>query len=347
MKTAKPVGLDYDEIISSVRTVKGNTGELTVTRGKPAKTRKYTIVPVCVEGAQGECRLIEKVFSQNSRELSMYDFIRQHSRIIPEIYRLDLEKRTVLMEDMNADYFPGFNFNENNEYGDTFRKNHKTVLNAVAKFHGAFWENYDAFGRIGLDWRLESKENLVAHIEGMGKDFKKYKNSEKAGRIPQKSGTFENNIKPEKLEHFNTALEMLKTEYVKLIDGRFNKGKNITVIHGDLHPGNIYMSKSGSAIKYIDMEAVRIGLCTEDLAMFLALHVEPDLKTVKPLLVHYHNSLCENAKDYSFDEFIADYKISVMENMFFPIRLINRGIFDFNMRDRAIKAFETLVLGSM
>lgn len=30
--------------------------------------------------------------------------------------------------------------------------------------------------------------------------------------------------------------------------------------------------------------------------------------------------------------------------MFFTIRLMNRGIFDFGMRDKAMKAFETFVL---
>jgi hypothetical protein len=41
---------------------------------------------------------------------------------------------------------------------------------------------------------------------------------------------------------------------------------------------------------------------------------------------------------------MKDYKISIAENLFFPIRLINRGIYDFRMRDKAIRAFETFVM---
>ncbi len=78
--------------------------------------------------------------------------------------------------------------------------------------------------------------------------------------------------------------------------------------------------------------------------MLIALHIEPLKKKAKPLLQYYYNCLCEKIKGYSYDDFINDYKLSVSENMFFTIRLINRGVYDFNMRDNAIKAFKTFVL---
>ena len=140
---------------------------------------------------------------------------------------------------------------------------------------------------------------------------------------------------------------MLRETYPKIIKERFHAGKNITVIHGDLHPGNVFLSSGTDAeVKFIDMEAVRMGLCTEDLAMLLALHIEPDAKKAEPMLRFYYSRLCEsgNIKDYPYSDFIRDYKLSVMESMFFPIRLINRGIFDFHMRDKAMRAFETFVL---
>ncbi len=46
-------------------------------------------------------------------------------------------------------------------------------------------------------------------------------------------------------------------------------------------------------------------------------------------------------KGYSHEMFMDDYKIAIAEAMFFPIRLINRDICDFAMRDRAIRAYET------
>ena len=80
------------------------------------------------------------------------------------------------------------------------------------------------------------------------------------------------------------------------------------------------------------------------LAMLLALHIESDKMCAKHLLDDYYQSLCEHVKDYPYEEFINDYKISIAENMFFAINLINNGIFDFNMRDKAIKAYEMFVI---
>jgi len=155
----------------------------------------------------------------------------------------------------------------------------------------------------------------------------------------------QNNLAPAKLEHFQTAAGLLRERYAGLIETRFHSGKNVTVVHGDLHPGSTFLSRSdGKVVKFIDLQAVRLGLCAEDLAMLLALHIEPDKSRALPLLEHYHRCLCESVGDYSFETFIGDYQIAVMENMFFTLRLINRGIFDFPMRDRAIKAFETFVL---
>lgn len=92
------------------------------------------------------------------------------------------------------------------------------------------------------------------------------------------------------------------------------------------------------------MQAIRVGLCTEDLAMLIALHIEPDKEKAQPLLDYYYECLCKTIKGYPYETFMNDYKIAVMENMFFPIRLINCGIYDFSMRDKALKAFETFVL---
>jgi len=88
--------------------------------------------------------------------------------------------------------------------------------------------------------------------------------------------------------------------------------------------------------------------------MLIALHMAvydkaTDIQTltkneVMPFLDYYYQCLSEKVKDYSYETFLKDYKISIAENMFFTIRLINRGINDFRMRDKAIRAFETFVM---
>jgi len=320
------IGLDDDEIIEAVKKVHPDMSKFEITRSTPEKKRRYSLIYITAKTPQNELNLVEKVYRNDDVELQRYSVLNQ---CIPTIYFIDAERKILLMEDLSEQYIKGNNFNEDNEYGEIIRENYTNVLNAAAKFHGGFWDNYDVFGKIGLDWRLNSKENLLAHISGMEKDFRKYK---------------KNNSSETQVDYYEQSLEYLKTEYVKLIDSRFHAGKNITVIHGDLHPGNTFVSKSADrTVKFLDMEAVRMGLCTEDLAMYIALHVSENAETM-PLLEYYYQCLSETVKDYSYETFIADYKISVAENMFFPIRLINRGITDFRMRDRAIKEFETFFI---
>jgi transcriptional regulator with XRE-family HTH domain len=339
------IGLDNDTIIKAVYKAYPNIGYCTVTKGKPVKKDDTSIISITISASQKELNLIEKIYDGNDSELYRINLIKEYTRAIPQIYHIDVEKKIVLMDDLTKDYIQGYDFDENNENGEIIRQNYKAILSATAKVHTTFWENYESFEKIGLDWRLESKENILSHISCMEKDYEKYRKKEEEGKIPKVWMNLENNIESMKLDYFQDAIQYLREEYPKLINTRFHSGKNITIIHGDLHPGQTFMSKtSDRTVKFFGLQAVRMGLCTEDLAMLLALHMEPDIMSVKPLLEYYYQCLCETVKDYSYEEFINDYKISVAENMFFTIRLINNGICDFHMRDNAIKAFETLVM---
>ena len=266
---------------------------------------------------------------------------------------LDIIPDLIYKKELNENYVCGSNYDEDNDAGEYIRHNYPAILKAAARWHTAFWGNNGAFGTVGLDWRFETKENLLAHISMMEKDFKKYRKNEEIGKIPKVwegefEGTpyrFENHITSEQLDYFMDAIERLKNEYWGLAEARFHTGKNITVVHGDMHPGTAYLSKSAEkAVKFDGLQAVRMGLPTEDLAMLIALHIEPDKQKAQPLLDDYYRYLCETVKGYSRETFITDYKIAIMENMFFTIRLINKRIYDFKMRDKAIKAFETFVL---
>jgi transcriptional regulator with XRE-family HTH domain/thiamine kinase-like enzyme len=341
----KIIGLDDNTIIAAIKKTNPNIGDCVVSRGRSEKHARYTSLYITVTSPQKQIKLFEKVYSGDDKELYGYSFYSQYTSVIPLTYYIDLQQRIILMEDLN-DNIQGFHFDEDNEYGNKIRENYYSLLNAMAKLHTTFWESENALNQIGLDWRHKTKENLLAHINGMEKDFLKYRRDEESGKIPKIWDVYENTIDTEQLNFFQDAIRLLKQEYINYIDTRFHIGKNITIIHGDLHPGNLFLSKSSlKTVKFIDLEAVRIGLCTEDLAMLLALHIEPDKNYAKPLIDYYYHCLIESIKDYPYETFISDYRISIMENMFFTIRLINNGIYDFSMRDKAIKAFVTFVLG--
>ncbi len=340
----KIIGLDDNTIIDAIRKRNPNLGNCEVTRSNAENHDRYTGLYITVTAPQKEIRLVEKIYCNEDKELLGYNLFSQYTLAIPQIYYIDFHKKILLMEDLN-DSIQGFHFDEHNESGEIFRKNYNILLGEIAKLHATFWENEGAFKKIGLDWRHAAKENLLAHINGMEQDFLKYRRNEEEGKIPKMWNGLSNTIDANRLDYFQDAIKFLKQEYVRLLDERFHIGKNITIIHGDLHPGNIFLSKSTQpAIKIIDMEAVRIGLCTEDLAMLLALHIEPDKKYAKPLIDYYYECLCQNIKGYSYELFMSDYRLSIMEIMFWTIRLINSGICDFVMRDKAIRAYESFVL---
>jgi Predicted transcriptional regulators len=338
------IGLDDNTIIEAIQKLNPNIGNCVVNRGNYQKHNRYISLYITVTSPQKVVKLIEKIYSGDDKELYGYNLFSQYTRGIPLTYYINCQQRVILMEDLN-DYIQGFHFDEDNEDGNIIRENYYALINETAKLHTIFWENVSAFEEIGLDWCHETKENLLAHINGMEKDFQKYRQDEESGKIPKVWDVHVNTIDTKKLNLFQAAIQLLRQEYINYIDSRFHSGKNITIIHGDLHPGNTFLSKSNDrTVKFIDLEAVRIGLCTEDLAMLLALHIEPDKKYAKPLIDYYYQCLCENITEYPYETFISDYKISIMESMFFSIKLLNGGIYDFTMRDKAIKAFETFVL---
>lgn len=342
----KSIGLDDAAIIEAICRVYPNLGNFQIKRSKPEARNRYTMLYITVMAEQQELRLVEKVYQGDDKELLGYDLFSQYVTTIPQIYCIDFDKKILLMEDL-AGSIQGSHFDENNENGKRFRDNYFVLMEETAKMHAAFWECEGAFQKTGFDWRHEKTENLLAHIDGMEQDFFAYRKKEEAGRIPKVWNGLRNTIGADKLAYFQDAVRFLKRKYISLIDERFHAGKNITVIHGDLHPGNIFISKPPDlSVKVIDLEAFRIGLCTEDLAMLLALHIEPGQERAKPLLEHYYRCLCRNVKGYSYEMFMDDYRLSIAEAMFFTIRMINRGICDFAMRDRVIRAYETFVAGS-
>lgn len=343
IKTEECIGLDDHAIMEAVRRVHPNLGNYEITRGKPEAHHKYISIYITVTTSQETIGLVEKVYQSDEKELAGYQLFSRYVTAIPRIYDIDFDKKILLMEEVN-DRIQGTCFDENNESGKIFRDNYYALLEETAKVHATFWENKAAFQKIGLDERHKSEKNLLAHINGMEQDFLAYRKAEGAGKIPKVWSGLSNTIDAGKLDYFQDAIEFLRQRYIPLIEERFDTEQNITVIHGDLHPGNLFVSKQPrSDVKMIDMEAVRRGLCTEDLAMLLALHIQPDKKSAKPLLDYYYQCLCREIKTYSYEMFMDDYRISIAEAMFYTIRLMNSGIYDFEMRDRAVRAYETFV----
>lgn len=291
------IGLDDAAVMEAVRRVHPNLGHFRITREGPEAHERYVSIYITVTASQQKLRLVERIYRSQDRELLGYELFSRYVTAVPQVYCIDFNRRILLMEEV-TDSIQGIHFDEDNANGQRFRNTYRTLLEEIANVHAAFWEKEDAFQKMGIDWRHETEENLLAHINGMEQYFLAYREKEETGRIPKVWNGVRNTIQAEKLDYYLDAAQFLRQKYISMIDDRFHAGRQITVIHGDLHPGNIFVSGlPGASVKMIDMEAVRMGLCTEDLSMLLALHIEPDKERAKPLLSHYYECLCRNVTD--------------------------------------------------
>jgi transcriptional regulator with XRE-family HTH domain/tetrahydromethanopterin S-methyltransferase subunit G len=356
-QAGEQLGFDDDEIAEAVAKKHPGMGRASINRGKTTRTTGDICTPITLSSDKHELKLLETIYYKSSRKANLFNsyalLYELGVDVLRPLYRIDHNKAAILTEDVGEACLNMHDYNEDTSDGAIIRQNYNPIFRSVAKWHGTMWDNHEAFGKVGLPWHFESKENMLVWINGaMEKPYRKYRKAEESGKIPKVvSKNWFNNITEKELDYYEEALEFLKKEYVKLVEERFNAGKNITIIHGDLHPGRLRMFKSLDRDVLIENpEPVRMGLCTEDLAMLIALHlsdasiphnVAKDFHDTKPWLDYYYKCLCEKVKYYPYETFITDYKISVAENLFFPIRLINRGINDFRMRDRAIRAFQT------
>jgi len=178
------------------------------------------------------------------KEYQAYDLFLRAGVPVPRVLGYDEKSSALTLEDLR----------ETHVSGDAARERVPEALEALADLHASFWDNERAFGQIGLHWRLESQENFARHLKGMEKGIKPYCKAHKMnGAI------------------FRQALAYVRAEMPKLLETRFHAGKNITILHGDLHPGNMmFPTGAEGTVKFIDLEAVRVGLAAEDLAMLLA-----------------------------------------------------------------------------
>ena len=318
IKSTEPsIGLSDKNILSAVSKLDGE-----IHRDNPVKTDRSINTNITVSTADEKINLLEKVLFGNDIELHRFLLFSEYNVSIPKVYDINFEKKSLLIESLSENYTAGFDFEKVNP-------NIEIILKTIANMHLTFWDNYEAFGKIGVPWHTDNPNNVKIHLTALENDYKHYK---------------ENTIlSSDYIDCYEYALEDLPSEYKRMLETRIHVGKNITVLHGDLHPGHVFTAKDNRDIKLIDLEAVRMGICTEDLAMLIALHIEPDVSKSMPLLKYYYSLLNEKVTDYSFDTFMHDYKVSVMESLFFPIRLFNRGIMDYKMRDKSVIALKTLL----
>ncbi len=208
------------------------------------------------------------------------------------------------------------------------------ILSTVANFHSILNQKKDNLLKvIGVPWHLESEENYRKHLWFLERDYKKFLSD-----MPVE-------IDSKKQSYFTQSLEFLHENIGSLFDLRHRN--LLSFIHGDLNAGNVYYpEKDNSKVIILDLEAVRLGLITDDLVMLLVNDLYHGSDTLLSQVTCYYSQLHETMKVIISESDILNYlKHSIREGLFFPMKLyFHDQIVDNDSLMKIIDAYESLVL---
>lgn len=204
-----------------------------------------------------------------------------------------------------------------------------SIIEVISQFHAVSW------GRVELSApkHLESTEEYLTHIGYLERDyihFRKYQ-------------TY--NLEDDLFEIYEKSLQSLLENAQKHIE-RITNNQHTTFIHGDLNVCNMLYPLTNNAKPYIiDLEAVKVGLCTEDLVMLFIHDLYHGGEETLPILHMYYRSICSKIScEYTYDQFIEDIRISIMEGIFFPLKLfVHNGVKDKELVLKSLNAYKTLI----
>ncbi|MEK4107858.1 phosphotransferase [Paenibacillus sp. FSL R10-2791] len=203
------------------------------------------------------------------------------------------------------------------------------IIDVIVQFHSASWGTSE----LAHPEHLKSIEHYLKHISYLERDYLAFR----------KQQTY--NLGEEQFSIYEKSLLSLRENAQKHIS-RISRYQNTTCIHGDLNVGNLlYPMFSSSRPCIIDLEAVKVGLCTEDLVMLFIhdlFHGSEETTRIFDLYFHSINNKIRSA--YTYTQFVEDVRLSIMEGLFFPIKLfVHEGIKDEELIWKSINAYKNLV----
>ena len=112
-------------------------------------------------------------------------------------------------------------------------------------------------------------------------------------------------------------------------DERLRQRRAVTLLHGDVHPGNILLPRDPARHRavLIDWHLWEVGPGTDDLAFFIAHKWAPMRRAAleQPLVRRYHEHLvAQGIADYGWDDCWRDYRQSVALTTLAPIGQFRR-----------------------
>jgi aminoglycoside phosphotransferase (APT) family kinase protein len=276
--------------------------------------------------------LVLKTAPKASRESAFYTAVRSKALPIPRCFAAyspkDGNHSYILLEDLTQTHTNACDWPSPLPVQAA-----EDVIDALAKFHAAFWEDPSLGGQpVPVPDFLSSQRAYETYLGFLRRDFEHY------------SSRLANLVPVAHLRLYTSVLTYLPHLWEEFWAPRLVEGRTLPIIHGDLNPCNVlYPHTYGDRVCLIDWEAHRRGLPTSDLAMLLGLHLCPDQEETLPLLRRYHTGLFQSGvRNYSFEDLLVDYQTALLYELFFPLKIYcQSGIQDQMMIDNAILALES------
>ncbi|WP_222850436.1 phosphotransferase [Paenibacillus tengchongensis] len=274
--------------------------------------------------------LLEKTTSSRTEpvENAMYRFFSGKKVRIPKIFYNTFdaaaEEGVLLMEDLAPTHRNIADWNAPLAAGAL-----TDLLGLIAEFHACGWGQAD----LPLPEHLGSLGNYMQHLNYLERDYA-YFRQHCAFRL----GAEEHAL----YEH---CLRRLQEHAGRHID-RIHARHHTAYIHGDLNACNVlYPAVPGALPVLIDLEAVRTGLCSEDLVMLFVHDFHHGEAQTMAILQQYYDILHAGlVQTYPWEQFMEDMRWSLMEGLFFPAKLLaHEGVQDEELAWKSIEACRALL----
>lgn len=205
----------------------------------------------------------------------------------------------------------------------------KAIIDVVSQFHAVSWGS----GKLAVPWHLQSIEGYLKHIGYLERDYVHFR----------KHQTY--NLSADQYRVYEKSLEKLRENAPKHIE-RITSNRHTSFIHGDLNVCNMLYPLIGNAKPYIiDLEAVRVGICTEDLVMLFIHDLFHGGEETLHIFQMYYRAICTKiSSEYTYNQFLEDMKISLMEGVFFPLKLfVHNDVKDEELILKSLQAYKFLI----
>ena len=213
-----------------------------------------------------------------------------------------------LMEDLNTTHKP--------QSGRSLEE-YALLIEGLLKFHIRWWED-DRLAEPDMQRRAYGPIDAAQATDpattrkittALNRDFAKY-------RIKYKGAVIE--------EYYDLTQRIIDV-WPDLFIPRSKTGKALTLLHGDYHFGNVFLPNPplSENVAILDWECAMKGIGVSDLALLFVQshHTHKRRDFEMPFLKLYHNNLrYYGIEDYSWDECLYDYRLSLLAQVFVPLR---------------------------